>query len=179
VGTRLAETDADGDGIRDLDGVEYDEAPDRILIPRFLGQRTTTGPERSKLILIGLSGGADFDTVVDMLVYNDNEQVLSKQYQFRCWADPYLTQIDPLFLNSFLQGLDHAANEIIGAPAQESGWIRLNGRVAYSTAAQINDPAIYAVLVERLTTQSVVDLPYEECLQDNGDLLPNGPLGDQ
>ncbi len=77
------------------------------------------------------------------------------------------------------QGLDHAANEIIGAPAQESGWIRLNGRVAYSTAAQINDPAIYAVLVERLTTQSVVDLPYEECLQDNGDLLPNGPLGDQ
>lgn len=179
VGTRMAETDVDNDGIRDLDGVEYDEAPDRILIPRFLGQRTTYGPERSKLILIGLSGGADFSTVVDMLVYNDNEQVLSKQYQFRCWADPYLTQIDPLFLNSFLSGLDHAANEIVGAPNQESGWIQLNGRVAFSSAAQINDPAIYAVLVERLTTQSVVDLPYEECLQDNGDLLPNGPLGDQ
>jgi len=31
-------TDLDHDNIRDLDGVEYDQAPDQILIPRFLGQ---------------------------------------------------------------------------------------------------------------------------------------------
>ena len=38
IGDVRTPTDHDGDGIRDLDGVEYSEAPDEILIPRFLGQ---------------------------------------------------------------------------------------------------------------------------------------------
>src|SRR5690606_22706746 len=62
-------TDLDGDGILDLDGVEYAMAPDQILIPRFFGQNTFNGDQtlgggggsfRSELILIALSGGARF-----------------------------------------------------------------------------------------------------------------------
>ncbi|MFN0007305.1 MAG: hypothetical protein ACKVXR_05305, partial [Planctomycetota bacterium] len=63
-------TDQDSDGNRDLNGSEYEYLPEEIKIPRFLA---TGGVLRSELILLGLSGGALFDTVIDFLVYNDNE----------------------------------------------------------------------------------------------------------
>src|SRR6185295_18681539 len=90
--------DDDGDGIRDLNGPhnalpEYEEAPDRILIPRFLGQtmRNEGGQYfRSRLILIALSGGPRFRTIIDVLGYNDFEQVQSSMYEFTCWDKPLL-----------------------------------------------------------------------------------------
>jgi len=47
-------TNQDNDSVRDLDGMEYEQLPDEILIPRFLA--TGFGFE-SELILLGLSGG--------------------------------------------------------------------------------------------------------------------------
>jgi hypothetical protein len=173
--------DDDGDGIRDLNGPtdrhpEYDEAPDSILIPRFLGQ--TPGITDSHLILINLSGGAAFTTVVSFLAFDDSENPFSATYAFYCWAKPSLLDINATFLNTLLQSTS-TSNEIVGLPGQKAGWFTVDGLVANSTQEAINDPAIYAVLVECLGPgRCVADLPWELCSQKNGDLLPVNPLGD-
>ena len=86
-----ANTDVDNDNIRDLNGNEYEQAPDEILIPRFVGQegggmhgKDLSYNNGSNLVLINLTGGAAFEAIVDFLVYNDNEEVFSAQYQFKC-----------------------------------------------------------------------------------------------
>lgn len=172
-------TDLDQDGLRDLDGIEYDMAPDSLMIPRFLAQGGTID---SDLILIDLSGGKHFNTTVDFLIFNDNEDLFSTEYSFRCWEKPSLLDISNIF------GQEHLANgtandpeEILGNPNQESGWFRVNGGSATSTnGTLIVDPAIYAVLIERTNLeQQAADLPFEDCGQDNGALLPNSPNGDQ
>ena len=100
-----ANTDIDGpgglgDGVRDLDGVEYEPVPDEILIPRFIG---SDGPFNSQLILIGLSGGAAFTTITNFWIYNDNEEPFSAQFQFKCWDRVRLKDISGLFTQSFLK----------------------------------------------------------------------------
>ena len=171
--------DIDGDGNPDLDGVEYEEAPDRILIPRFLGQdEPLLGPHQSELVLINLSGGASFTTTVDLLIFNDNEEAFSAQKSFYCWDRFRLSEVSGSFLESFLDGTNQDPNEILGNEEREAGWFWINGRVANSTVEAINDPAIYAVLIETSFPNSVADLPWEECIQDNGDLCVFGPFGD-
>ncbi|MFN0008530.1 MAG: hypothetical protein ACKVXR_11560 [Planctomycetota bacterium] len=176
-------TDSDNDGNRDLDGSEYEMLPDEILIPRFLATRGSGGEGgpilRGELILLGLSGGSRFDTIADFLIYNDNEEVFSAQWQFRCWERVPLDTISGVFLQSFLVTTDQAANEPLGATGRESGWIHINGGVAYSTTDQILDPAVYAVLVDRpARVAGASDLPFECGTQDNGSLWPNVPYGD-
>lgn len=169
-------TDVDADGNRDLDGTEYEELPDEILVPRFLGVRPAL---RSDLILLGLSGGALFDTVVDFVVYNDNEEPFSAQRQFRCWERVSLETISSVFRHDFLAGTNHDLGEPLGATGRESGWFSMNGGVAFSQVEQIIDPAIYGVLIDTIKRASgAADLPFESGCQDNGDLWPNGPLGD-
>jgi len=175
-------TDLDDDDIRDLDGLEYDMAPDTITIPRFLGQgldANQQGPINSHLILIGLSGGQDFSTTICFDVFNDNEESFSGEYTFYCWEKPTLLEIRGTFANSFLRTTDHDPNEILGAAdRRESGWICIDGCVASSTQESIANPAFYAVLVERISSYSVSDLPFECGGQANGALLPRGIFGD-
>ncbi|MBL8861540.1 MAG: choice-of-anchor E domain-containing protein [Planctomycetes bacterium] len=181
IGRQGAPTDRDGDQIRDLDGIEYSEAPEQILIPRFLGQQEGEGGDsfKSRLVLIGLSGGIQFNTIVYILGYNDNEVAFSTQYEFRCWDDPRLSQINGGFTESFLDSTDNAPDEILGANGKESGWIRIDGQIAYSTQDVITDPAIYAVLFERVGPYVVADLPWELCTQPNGDLFPKDLFAEQ
>ena len=174
-------TDVDGDGVLDLDGTEYWEAPDEILIPRFLGQSDSTffGPFRSELVLINLSGGTQFTTIVDFLLYNDNEEQFSAQRQFFCWDRAFLVDVSPFFRESFLDSLGtNDPNEIVGRPTHESGWFRFNGNSAFSSAEFISDPAVYGFLIERVNLTHAADLPWELCSQQNGDLLPTGIFGD-
>ena len=169
-------TDVDSDGRRDLDGLEYAQAPDQILIPRFLGQ---TEVSASEFVFVDLTSGPAFQTVVDYLVYNDNEEAFSGQYQFRCWQCITLTNLAGSFSNAFLSGLSsNDPKEIQGLPGFETGWVRFDGRIAFSNFTQIDDPAIYVVLIERHAGYAAADLPYEVCSQDNGSLLPLGPQGD-
>src|SRR5690606_27636338 len=95
-------------------------------------------------------------------------------YSFRCWDDPKLSEIGGQFDEEFLDTTENAPDEIIGATQKESGWIRIDGQVAFSDADVISDPAIYAVLFERFGQYVVCDLPWELCSQTNGDLFPNG-----
>jgi hypothetical protein len=174
--------DDDGDGIRDLNGPndpkpEYEEAPDKILIPRFLGQ--TPGITDSHLILINLSGGQAFTTVISILGFDDSENPFSATYQFYCWARPSLLEINQAFSNLSLLSTSTSPNEILGAPTQKAGWFIVDGLVANSSVEAIQDPAIYAVLIECLGPgHCASDLPWELCSQTNGDLLPVSPLGD-
>lgn len=188
IGEEGSANDDDGDGIRDLNGPnaatpEYEEAPDQILIPRFLGQDAATRSNslyKSELILIALSGGAQFTTIIDILGYNDNEDPQSSQYSFSCWTKAPLREVAPFSLESYLDSLPtNDTEEILGASDRESGWLRINGLVANSVAGEtIQDPAVYAVLVERFGGYGAADLPFEFCTQVNGDLVPVHVFGD-
>jgi hypothetical protein len=167
-------TDIDLDGIADLNGIEYDLTAGQILIPRFLGQ--IPGRSHGELIFIALSGGRLFDTVVDLLVYNDNEVAFSTEHAFRCWDRVALTEISPLFDNDWLatySGDD--ADESVGG--LETGWIRIDGGMATSRVKSIIDPAVYAVYISQFYDYTVADLPFETSLQ-RGHLLPNSLFGD-
>lgn len=172
-------TDVDGDGIRDLNGIEYEPAPDALLIPRFYGQK---GPASvaSWIILIGLSGGKEFTTTLDVAIYNDNEVAFSALPSFHCWEKLPLWELSGGTLNEYLQSAtDDDPLEILGDPQQEAGWIRIDGLTADSSTTGIEDPAFYAVLIECYGgDRCVADLPFELCTQTNGDLLPVGLEGD-
>ena len=181
LGDPFAPNDDDGDGIRDLNGPnaalpEYERAPDQILIPRFLGQDLPGGNYASEMVLVNLSGGRQFTTVLDITGYNDNEVPFSGQYQFYCWDKIPLTTLSAMTLNTALQ-YQSDPREIFGLSERESGWMILNGNVAYSSAESILDPAIYAVLIERANGSVAADLPFELCAQENGALLPTGLFG--
>lgn len=167
-------TDIDTDGVRDLDGVEYQPAPDRIAVPRFVGQSSAF---RSELVLIDLTGSA-FTTSVDFIVFNDNEEAFSAAHTFRCWTRVPLLSISGIFSQSFLaNATDHDPGEVIGAPGIETGWFRVDGGVATSTTTTVVDPAVLAILVETGRLSSAT-LPFTLGEQTNGDLLPGGNGGD-
>lgn len=189
-----ARTDLDdggmGDGVRDLDGIEYELAPAQILIPRFLAQDDRFD---SELILIGLSGGSLYNTTADLWIYNDDEDAFSTMHTFRCWTKVSLLDISSLFHNQWLKtystdnenkDLDHDESE-----DTEYGWFRLNGRTASSTFCSFVDPTIYAVYIEVMGDSAAADLPFESMTDapfvpirhsngQDGHLLPRLPGGD-
>ncbi|RKZ13231.1 hypothetical protein DRQ53_13620, partial [bacterium] len=170
-------TDLNNDGIRDLDGLEYDQGPDQLIIPRFLGQFEGT---RSDLVLLGLTGGADFDITIQFLFFNDNEEIFEETHTIRCWDKVPLEEISGVTANDFLANQTmNDINEIAGGRGRESGWILIDGLVANSTAVSIPGPAIYGFLVECTGPgRCLADLPFELCMQDNGSLYPSGVDGE-
>jgi hypothetical protein len=173
-------TDLNGNGLRDLDGLEYEMAPDVLLVPRFLGQH---GPLDAveDLVLINLTGGAEFTAVVDFLVYNDNEEVFSAQYSFHCWAKVGLSDISSVFENDFLVTTNHASNEVPGTTPTnfpQTGWYSVDGDTAFSTAAQFSDPAILGAQIESLHFNlGGAMLPFSDRTQSNGSLLSHNLFG--
>ncbi len=168
---------SNGNGLLDLDGQEFEGAPDELYVPRFFGQNHPQQPSpfNSELILISLSGGQQFDTTVDFLVYNDNEDQFSTEYTFHCWDKVPLNQISNVFTSWFLLNFTNQdPAEVIGAPpAIEAGWFRFEGALASSTTTTIQNPSVYGVLVERASGIGVSDLPWESVAQrTNGKLFP-------
>jgi len=169
-------TEVTPNGDRDLDGVEYSKTPDEIAIPRFFGQTEVQGMPRADLILIGLTG-TRFETSIDFLIYNDNEEVFSSEYSFDCWDRVPLLDISGAFRNDFLlNGTNHDPGEILGFNLFESGWFIMDGGIATSTTTSIPDPAFLAVMVE-LGRMSSADLPFTIGEQENGGLLSTSLSG--
>jgi hypothetical protein len=168
-------TDVDNDGLRDFNDLEYERAPDKVLIPRFMGQ-SAAAPFQSDLILLSLSGGSRFETLVDFLVFNDNEEVFSAQAVFKCWTKATLLSYNGIFGKSFLQNnTNDNANEILGAPTEEAGWIWIDGNIATSTTTDIPNPVVIALLIERSGAgETGAELPFLVGKQLNADLLPGG-----
>ncbi len=178
-------TDQDGDGARDLNGVEYERTWNEILIPHFFGQGNG---RKSELVLVNLSGRFEFLATANFFVYDDYENCFSTQYQWRCWAKVPLSKtaphggpdgIDNLFNNTFLQA-NGGQGVLQGAPSVETGWMRIRGVSASSTNTQIANPSIIAVLDETISTYGMADIPYMvDQTNIKGDLLaPAGPIGD-
>ncbi|MBL8857590.1 MAG: hypothetical protein JNL28_03675, partial [Planctomycetes bacterium] len=129
-----------------------------------------------------------FTTVVNFLIYNDNEEVFSSQYAFKCWERVGLQNISGVFRRNFLFfNTNHAASEEFRLGpgfALEYGWFRMDGAVAFSTAASVSDPAFLAVNIERnrpfgvVTLAVAASLPYGIGEQGNGDLIQHGPFPD-
>jgi hypothetical protein len=180
AGADGANTDLDSDGIRDLNGAEYEQSADQLFIPRFVAQ----GPATSELIMINLTGGSKFTATVDLLIWNDNEEVFSGQHSFDCWQKTSLESISGAFRQDFLVNTNHAVGESMNGA--ETGMFWINGLIASSTATSINNPAVLAVLIEELPASVAFSssgaagavLPYGKGTQDNGDLVPHSVLGD-
>jgi hypothetical protein len=166
-------TDHNGDGERNLDRLEYEGAPDELLVPRFVGQ---DGSDSSELILINLTGAAQFTAIVDFLVYNDNEEVFSAQVSFVCWEDFDLLDISGLFGETFLESTNHNVNEEING--DEYGWFRMDGRIAFSSADSVLDPAILSLLIEEINDGTGAELPFSSGSQDNGELVSQSVFHD-
>jgi hypothetical protein len=174
-------TNLDSDSVRDLNGLEYEQTRDELIVPRFISDRLLfSSPE---LILVGLTGQS-FTTIVNFLVYNDNEEVFSTQYAFDCWTRVRLAHISGIFTDDFLDSTNNASGEnILGVPflgSVETGWFRMDGAVATSTASTVQDPAFLAVRLERVAVgvSAVASLPYGVGEQSNGDLVTHGPFAD-
>jgi hypothetical protein len=92
-----------------------------------------------------------------------------------------LDLISGVFSDSFLKSTDHAPNEPLGGAfgGRETGWFLVNGSHASSSAESITDPAVYAILIEKVgRSTGASDLPFGKGYQSNGDLWPIGSLGD-
>ncbi len=176
VGAQGAATDANSDGLRNLNGVEYEGSPDRLQIPRFVGQGGGAAAE-SVLVLINLTGAARFTAVVDFLIYNDNEEVFSAQYSFKCWEKVDLLSINGAFDNTFLRDLTNDnVNETLGGNV-ETGWMRLNGNLAFSNSDSVSNPAILAALFENYRGNTG-ELPFTTGVQLNGELVSQSNFHD-
>lgn len=173
-------TDLDSDGIRDLDGNEYSQAPDETVIPRFFGQAGGAGSANifSELILVNLSGGRAFTTTIDFLIFNDNEEAFSGEHTFYCWESLGLRELSGATRNNYLRNFtNNDPDEVIGLPHLEAGWILFDGGQANSVNTSISDPAVLVSLVD-LGRLGSAQLPFFVGEQDNGDLLPTSILGD-
>jgi len=171
-GAEGANTDTDNDGNRDLNGTEYEGAPDQLFMPRFVGQGSFA---QSQLILIGLTG-TKFTTTVDLLIWNDNEEVFSGQHTVDCWQKTSLSSISGAFDDSFLSSTQHATTESMSGT--ETGMFWINGLIANSTAASVNNPAVLATLVEKIDNRSGAVLPFGVGTQNNGDLVNQSLFAD-
>ena len=173
-----APTDLDSDGNRDLDGLEYTQAPGKTVIPRFFGQGGGgVASLYSELVLVNLTGGRAFTTNINFLVYNDNEEAFSGEHGFYCWDNIPLTSLSGAVLQSFLKNATNEdPDEIIGFPNLEAGWISFDGGTANSSAASISDPAVLVSLID-LGRLASSQLPFVVGEQSNGSLLPTSIFG--
>ena len=178
-----APTDVDQDDHQDLNGVEYEMTAANQMFPRFSGGFDLPGGAfRSELLVLNLTGGAMFESSIQFLVYNDNEQVWSTSMDFKCWTLRPLEKISKVFSNAFLLSSSHDPEEelnMLGNPHVETGWFRMNGDVAWNFTKQIDDPAFVAVLLEWYNNRVVSAVPFDDGkTQANATLWPLNPLGD-
>lgn len=165
-----------GDGKLNLDGSEYNLAPKTVYFPRFLGQ----GDFTSRLIFINLTGGRHFDVTTSMLIYNDNEYGFSATETFDCHEVVGLSDISGVFDNTYLLASNHDPSEPVGfSSLVETGFFEITGVTAYSNTHQINDPSIFAVLIEAAQVYTAADLPFYVVDPDysNGMLWSVNPSG--
>lgn len=187
-------TDVDNDNIRDLNGTEYEKTWNEILIPHFFGQTQT---RKSELVLINLTGGANFAATAFFSIYDDAENMYSTQYTWNCWVKVPLsktagignpvTGISNVFNNDYLSpgapNFGTGTGVIVGASTVETGWMRIRGQIASGTftGGSIPNPSIIAVLDETVNgTFGMSDLPYMiDQTNKKGDLTdPPGSQGD-
>lgn len=138
-------TDADADGRLDFDGIEYEQAPDRLYVDSFLIGTDT------KLTLISLP--SDLDTVAYFLAYNDDGWAFSATYLVDCFASERIEEYIPFFDPKFYAyNTPNDPNELDldcdGDDDVETAWFRVEGLRAHDGSLEIDDPVLLGVLTQ-------------------------------
>lgn len=170
-------TDRDGDRQYDLDGIEYEGAPEELIIDSFVADPST------ELALISLTGGLDHQPTVRFQFFNDNEFALSSTLSFGCWIEEPLESITLLFNGKFLaQNTPNDPTELDldcdGIGDLETGWAKIDGLQTSSSAQSIPDPAVIGALTGGdSAVMPVAKLLWEsEARQTNGDFFKFGSV---
>ncbi len=192
--TETSATDLDGDEQLDFDGLEYEGIPDELYLDSFVA---TVG---GSLILINLTGGPKHKASVALDVFNDNEFALSATVSFQCWmqrclGDPVMTTLPPPGANSLatpscislvfnqtflaLNTPDDPAeldSDCNGVGEFETGWARIRGLDASSSAESLADPALLGATVSAVIRFGGRRLWESKAKQLNGDFLNTGSV---
>jgi hypothetical protein len=111
-------------GILYFDGVDYEAAPEHLIIPSFLAL------DGSHLALINLTGSLQDLNKVKITLYNDNEFLLSDTFEFNCWFDQRMTTVSQIFSAKFLKSTPNDPAELditcSGSGRVETGWAFLD-----------------------------------------------------
>lgn len=114
-GSGFAFTDADGDGLRDFDEVEYDAFPAELFVPRFFEE----GPKNEMQLVLFTSFGPEFIVASDVTIFNNAEDRFSRDLRFSCWFAGNLSEISGI------------TADLGGDPDEfeprETGWLRISG----------------------------------------------------
>jgi hypothetical protein len=175
------------DGDLHLDGTEYEAAPSEIFFPRFFGQNGIVAAV-SKVIFINLTGGQHFEQQANVLVWNDNEQAFSSTVYFPCWDEIYLVDVSGATTEAHLLSSNHDPLELWDGnnnpliPHVKTGWIEFMGDWSWNpqTSFYIQNPSLYAVLVEKIGPLSAADLPWQvedPAVYNNAMLWSTSPWG--
>ncbi len=186
-------TDVDGDGQLDFDGVEYEGIPEELYLDSFVAAINQS------LVLINLTGGPKHKAFVAFDIFNDNEFALSATVSFQCWMQRCLgeeqasvpeaanavgvaqTCISPVFSHSFLffntpndpAELDTNCD---GIGDFETGWTRIRGLNASSSAESLSNPALLGATIGGVYGFGGRRLWESKAKQLNGDFLNTGSV---
>jgi hypothetical protein len=181
-----ASTNIDGDSVRDLNGSEYEVVPNTHIFPRFIASGTVPGigeTSSNELVLVSLVGGNLWSVTVDLLIFNDEEDVWSAQTTFACHAVRDVLTLSNAFSQDFLLASNPAGTnqEYIRfqsrtAAGFETGLLKLTGGSATSSAAFQTNPAIVAALIHRHQLPGGMEfktgvLPFGKGSNNKGDLV--------
>ncbi|MEQ8768332.1 MAG: hypothetical protein RL885_30795 [Planctomycetota bacterium] len=157
------------DDVLDFDNEEYFKVSDKMYVSSFLGNTDGDGADlTTTLIFVALVGSSDYETRLDLLPYNNNEDEFSASWNFRCWDAVSLLTIDGFFLDSFLKGLPTYDNRDIGIP-WTSGWIEIDGDEAVDVVGnepKVEDPPFVGAVVQALGSYATGHLMHESA-EDN------------
>ncbi len=191
-------TDVDGDGQLDFDDVEYEGIPEELYIDSFVAA------VNSSLILINLTGGPKHEAIVAFDVFNDDEFALSATTSFQCWMQRCLAEsngagdewdydnvnaftlasqncISLVFDQTFLlKNTPNAPVELDldcdGLNDLETGWARIRGLNASSSAESLPNPALLGATTSGLFSSGGRRLWESKAKQLNGDFLNLGTV---
>ncbi len=143
---------ATGNGVLELDGNDYEKAPDMLMIDSYVALAG------SQLALINADGSFDDCNDVYFAVWNDNERALSATLRFNCWFDQPLTAVSPLFAEGFLASLPNDPQELDincdGVGDIETGWAIIDSRGVFRPGGERvkNDGALLGSITSGPTT---------------------------
>ncbi len=187
-------TDVDGDEQLDFDGVEYEGVPEDLYLDSFVAIIN------SSLILLNLTGGPKHRATVAFDIFNDNEFPLSATTSFQCWMQRCLADdvdtwvppsptalaiksicISPVFGQTFLavNTPDDPAEldlDCDGLNDLETGWVRIRGLDASSSAESLANPALLGATVSGALGSGGKRLWESKAKQLNGDFLNTGTV---
>jgi len=135
-------------GSADFNGIEYVNMPDRVFVSSFLELSDLQAMGADLILLSTL--GRDFRLTLRFLIYDNEEDQFSRTFNFTCWTRVALQDISNVVVN-----LNGSARPGTPVEEQQTGWMRINGDVAYNplTRQTVLDPPFVGAIIQRVVAQ--------------------------